>query len=94
MKGILLRVGIDQIFGEWNSPVDPESHEFVYVLIPEKPGVRFHPGMRRPYKEVLPALNAFRFKSVCEANSRAICILTLTLITLPMVIEEIVVDHG
>jgi hypothetical protein len=35
-RGILVRVGIDQAFGGWNAPVDPVTHEFVYVPIPDR----------------------------------------------------------
>jgi len=33
LKGILIRIGIDQTkkYGGWNGPVDPESGEFMYV---------------------------------------------------------------
>lgn len=36
MKGVLIRVGIDSTSGEWNSPVDPTTKDFVYVPIPEE----------------------------------------------------------
>lgn len=35
MKAILVRIGIDQVYGRWNAPVDPEYH-FVYVPIPDE----------------------------------------------------------
>jgi hypothetical protein len=31
-----VRVRIDQAFGGWNAPVDPDTHEFVYVPIPDR----------------------------------------------------------
>ena len=35
MRGYLIRIGVDQAFGGWNAPMDPETNEFVYVPIPE-----------------------------------------------------------
>lgn len=59
MKGLLVRIGIDQAFGRWNAPVDPVSGEFVYVPIPEERSERFQAGMARPYGEVIPRLETF-----------------------------------
>jgi hypothetical protein len=36
MNGLLVRVGIDQTAGWWNSPVDPKSGRFLYVPIQEE----------------------------------------------------------
>jgi len=36
MNGLLVRVGIDQTAGSWNSPVDSKTGEFIYVPIPEE----------------------------------------------------------
>lgn len=46
MKALLIRIGVDQAYGGWNAPVDADWR-FVYVPIPESPGTRFHPGLRR-----------------------------------------------
>ena len=35
MKGVLVRVGIDQASGGWNAPVAPRTGAFVYVPIPD-----------------------------------------------------------
>jgi hypothetical protein len=59
MKAILVRVGVDQAYGGWNAPSDPESQRFVYVPIPEKAGTPFQPGLERPYAELLPTLRGF-----------------------------------
>ena len=56
-----MRVGVDQAFGEWNGPVDPETNEFVYVPIPDKGP--FQPGLETPYeplREVLAGFSASR----------------------------------
>ncbi len=53
----LVRVGIDQAYGHWNGPVDPETNEFVYVPIPESRPMR--PALTTPYSQVLPVLAQF-----------------------------------
>jgi Nucleotide modification associated domain 3 len=58
IKAILVRIGIDQAYGNWNAPVDEEKN-FVYVPIPEKLGTHFHPGLERKYNEILPKLEHF-----------------------------------
>lgn len=56
VKGLLVRVGIDQAFGGWNAPVDPSTHDFAYVPIPEGAP---SPQLARSYAEVLGALARF-----------------------------------
>lgn len=65
MKALLVRIGVDQAYGRWNAPVDAEGR-FVYVPIPENLGTRFHPGLKRCYGEVLPALKAFCREHGCD----------------------------
>jgi hypothetical protein len=65
MKGLLVRIGVDQAYGGWNAPVDGEGR-FVYVPIPEKFGTPFHPGLERRYDEVLPALHRFCGEHHCD----------------------------
>jgi hypothetical protein len=67
MKGLLVRIGVDQAYGGWNAPVDGDGR-FVYVPIPEKLGTPFHPGLERRFGEVLPALNRF-----CEEHDCDLC---------------------
>jgi hypothetical protein len=67
MNAILVRIAVDQEYGEWNAPVDPESGEFVYVPIPEK--YRHKPRMERRYTEVLPALSSFASKCSLDLHS-------------------------
>ncbi len=57
MRAYVVRVGIDQTFGGWDSPVDPETNEFVYVPIPESREMRTE--FATPYGVVLPALDTF-----------------------------------
>jgi hypothetical protein len=66
-KALLVRIGVDQEYGEWNAPVDCEGR-FVYVPIPENLGTSFHPGLERHYGEVLPSLHRF-----CARNNSDLC---------------------
>jgi hypothetical protein len=65
MKGLLVRIGVDQAYGRWNAPVAADGR-FVYVPIPEKPGTSFHPGLERRFGEVLPALHRFCEDHDCD----------------------------
>lgn len=56
MKGLLVRVGIDQAFGGWNAPVDPDTLDFAYVPIPD--GAQ-HRALATPYTRVLGAIARF-----------------------------------
>ena len=56
MRGVLVRVGIDQAFGGWNAPVDPDTHEFVYVPIPDRD---LRPNVATRYATVADALDTF-----------------------------------
>jgi Nucleotide modification associated domain 3 len=67
VKALLVRIGVDQAYGGWNSPVDAAG-QFVYVPIPEKRGTRFHPGLERVYGEVLPALHGFCREHDCDLS--------------------------
>jgi hypothetical protein len=57
VKGLLVRVGIDQAFGGWNAPVDPSTLDFAYVPIPEGAP---SPQLARPFTEVLASLARFQ----------------------------------
>jgi len=69
MRAYLVRIGIDQAFGEWNAPVDPRTNDFVYVPIPELR--RQRPGLITSYDLVRPALARFA-EARPEASSRAV----------------------
>ncbi len=51
MKGILVRIGVDQAYGAWNAPVNKDG-KFVYVPIPEGDRAKFHPGHERRFAEI------------------------------------------
>lgn len=57
MKGVLVRVGIDQKYGHWNSPADEATKRFIYVPIREEEPQ--HPGCERHYKQLIPHLSQF-----------------------------------
>ena len=57
MNALLVRVGIDSVYGDWIAPIDPQSRDYVYLPIPEV--MRSHKHLERYYTETLPALNRF-----------------------------------
>ena len=57
MNGLLVRVGIDHSYGNWNAPADPYTKEFVYVPIPE--GELKSTKLETTYKSHLPELELF-----------------------------------
>lgn len=61
LKAVLIRIGIDHSYGQWNAPADPESGEFIYVPIPES-SKGFHPECERRYNEFIPVLEQFSKK--------------------------------
>jgi hypothetical protein len=64
MRAALVRVGVDQAYGGWNSPIDPVTNEFVYVPIPDDG--EFHPGLRTPYESLRPVLREFADTRECK----------------------------
>lgn len=62
MNAILVRVAVDQAYGQWNAPVCPDSNEFVYIPIPESGGTLFKSGLARKYTEIQPAFDTFSRK--------------------------------
>ena len=57
MRGYVVRIGVDQAYGGWNAPVDPNTKEFVYIPIPESRAMRS--DLATPYSLVEPALGRF-----------------------------------
>lgn len=52
-KGLLIRVGIDQTFGEFNAPINPVTNDFLYMPIPQTDD-EFISGSRTSYSDLLP----------------------------------------
>lgn len=69
-KGLLMRVGIDQTYGEYNAPINPFTNDYIYLPIPqgedEKNDV-FKAGMRTSFDDILP-----HFESWCQQNGTVI----------------------
>jgi len=63
MQAILVRVGVDQSYGQWNAPVDPRTGEFEYVPIPEKTTTLFHESCAKPYSLIEPRLQSFALRN-------------------------------
>ncbi len=57
MRAVLVRVGVDQSYGHWNGPFDPQTREFIYVPIPES--VQQRRGMRTDYRPIAAAVEQF-----------------------------------
>ncbi|HUV65658.1 MAG TPA: hypothetical protein VMW24_17310 [Sedimentisphaerales bacterium] len=57
MKAILVRVGVDQAYGHWNAPAEPNYGRFLYVPIPESRSQ--HSECKSSYKQLLPSLEQF-----------------------------------
>ncbi len=58
MKGCLVRVGIDQTCGGFNSPVDIDSGDYLYIPIPQGE-TECRAGLETPYGTVRPYLEAW-----------------------------------
>ena len=59
VKGYLVRIGVDQVYGRWNAPVDPATGEFVYVPIPDGDAKLYALGLKREYGEFVAPLSEF-----------------------------------
>lgn len=67
MKGLLLRVGIDQTYGQYNAPINPLTNDYLYMPIPQgqgDPQQIFRYGMQTTYAEMEP-----HFRKFAERNS-------------------------
>jgi len=52
-KGLLLRVGIDQIYGKYNAPINPVTNDYLYMPIPQG-NHTFLKGMATGYNQIVP----------------------------------------
>ena len=71
MRAYLVRIAVDQAYGQWNGPMDPATNEFVYVPIPESRPM--HPTLATPYTGVAPALAAFAARHL-DARRADVCL--------------------
>ena len=65
-KGLLVRVGIDQTFGRYNAPINPDTYDYMYMPIPQSDD-DFKLGMRTAYDNLIPY-----FHSWCQKNEVSI----------------------
>lgn len=70
VRVVLVRVGVDQAYGNWTGRVDPETHEFVCVPIPEERKTR--PDLATPYTIVIDSLASFGRGRVVDAKACAL----------------------
>ncbi|MEO0070537.1 MAG: hypothetical protein ABIK39_00385 [candidate division WOR-3 bacterium] len=70
MAGLLVRVGIDITDGKWNSPVNRDTNEFVYVPVPEdtQDECRLRSGYAQMYNEYTELITALRKIEVALPN--------------------------
>jgi hypothetical protein len=61
-KGLLMRVGIDQTYGQYNAPINPVTNDYIYMPIPQGDS-RFISGMETTYDDLSPY-----FESWCHKN--------------------------
>jgi hypothetical protein len=67
MKGLLLRVGIDQACGEYNAPINVVNGDYLYFPIPGDMG-GFKQGMETGYDQIIPYFYGF-----IERNNIDLC---------------------
>lgn len=66
-KGLLMRVGIDQTFGQYNAPINPETNDYLYMPIPENKHA-FKAGMQTSYAEIAPHFRNWATKNGLKAE--------------------------
>jgi hypothetical protein len=69
MQAFLVRVAVDQTYGLWNGPVNPDTNEFVFVPIPEDRPMRS--DLATPYTAIKGALARFEVSNP-ETSSRVV----------------------
>jgi hypothetical protein len=52
-KGLLMRVGIDKTFGQYNAPINPGTNDYLYMPIPEDRHT-FKADMQTSYADIAP----------------------------------------
>ncbi len=62
-----MRVGIDQTFGHYNSPINPETNDYLYLPIPESKHA-FQAGMETTYTHISPHFNAWGGRNKWNAS--------------------------
>lgn len=65
IKGLLMRVGIDQTFGGYNAPINPSTNDYMYIPIPQGSD-DFKLGMRTSYDDLQPYFHSWMQKNCSE----------------------------
>lgn len=73
MRAILVRIGIDHAYGEWNAPVDPDTGDFVFVPIPDGAAKRHAHDKQRRYDEMQAPLSRFASRHGLTESARYSC---------------------
>lgn len=60
-KGLLIRVGIDSVYGEWNAPINTNTGDFVYLPIPESDQHKLKSSLIFPYDHFISDLKEFSY---------------------------------
>lgn len=71
-KGLLVRVGIDSIYGRWNAPVNAHTGEFVYIPIPENEKFEFKPDLSIKFNCFSDSLISFSGNNSLDGKSKTV----------------------
>jgi hypothetical protein len=63
MKGLLMRVGIDQTYGNYNAPINPLTNDYLYMPIPQGKDAQYKEGMKTQYLDLQPAFSTWGAKN-------------------------------
>jgi hypothetical protein len=66
MNAILVRIGVDHVYGAWNAPVDPVTGQFVFVPIPDGTTKQYTDGNAHGFDEIVAPL--LEFAERCAAT--------------------------
>lgn len=62
-----MRVGIDQTFGQYNAPFNPDTNDYLYMPIPEDRHA-FKVGMQTTYADIAPHFDEWAAKNKCKTE--------------------------
>lgn len=63
IRGLLMRVGIDQTFGHYNAPINPNNCDYLYMPIPQSKDSIFRNGMATTYQNLIAPFNAWSLRN-------------------------------
>ena len=62
IKGLLMRVGIDQTYGKYNAPINPSTNDYIYLPIPTNSNIS-KAGMETTYYKALPYIKSWGLRN-------------------------------